>query len=160
MIRVSLRDWIVTGELGPFRHGATKAELIRRVGQPTDSGCEDLGQDAVWRYGDIELLFYVSLTEPAVMFSASIHSFNEVPDGGRDVRIDPWILRMYMPPGKLRGGLAGLGVRYREEPDKYDPAALHMVLRDDPEMDIHFIPVKHVTSRPLGLWGLWSRKEM
>ncbi len=110
MIRVSLRDWIVTGELGPFTHGSTKAALLRRVGHPTDSGCPDLGQDAVWRYGDIELLFLVSQDAPAVLFSVSIHSFNHVPDGGRDVRIDPWIVRMSMPPGKLRGGLASLGV--------------------------------------------------
>lgn len=86
MIRVSLRDWIVTGELGPFTHGSTKAALLRRVGHP-------VSQDA-----------------PAVLFSVSIHSFNHVPDGGRDVRIDPWIVRMSMPPGKLRGGLASLGV--------------------------------------------------
>lgn len=160
MIRVSLRDWIVTGELGPFTHGSTKAALLRRVGHPTDSGCPDLGQDAVWRYGDIELLFLVSRDAPAVLFSVSIHSFNHVPDGGRDVRIDPWIVRMSMPPGKLRGGLASLGVRFREEPDKYDEAAMHMILRDDPFMDIHFIPDRHEPSQPLGLWGLWSRKTM
>jgi hypothetical protein len=155
VIHVSLRDWLVTGELGPFTLGATKAQLLRTVGPPSASGCPDLGEDMVWRYGDIELLF-LATRPPFRVYSVSIHAFNERPDGGRHVRIDPWVIRTSMPPARLRGALAGIGVQYREELSSHDDTALHMIVREQPRIDIHFITKEREDYPPICLHGIWS----
>lgn len=153
MIRVSLRDWIVKGELGPFRVGASKAELIRVVGHPDQAGCPEDGEDQVWKYGDLELLF-TGPAHPFAVYCVEMHAFAGVPSGGRKLRLDPWIVRSELPLVDMRRALDGLGVTYREEVASHDASNLNLVVREDPRIYLDFITSDR-DGQAVGLRGLW-----
>lgn len=157
MIHLSMRDWIVAGELGPFRVGATKAELIGVVGHPDQAGCPDDGEDAVWKYGDLELLFDAT-SRPFRVSCVEMHAFDGAPSGGRKLRLDPWIVRSELPLADMRRALDALGVPYREEVHRYDDTLLQLVLRDDPRMHLDFITSDR-DGRSTGLRGLWMTRR-
>jgi len=47
VLRLSLKDWLVTGSLGPLRIDATQAELLAAVGHPDQAGCPRLHLDFI-----------------------------------------------------------------------------------------------------------------
>lgn len=157
MVRVSLRDWIVKGELGPFRVGASKADLIRIVGHPDQAGCPDDGEDQVWKYGDLELLF-TGRSHPFTVYCVEMHAFADVPSGGRKLRIDPWIVRSELPLADMRRALAQHGVAYSEEVAKHDDTNLHLVVREDPRIRLDFITSDR-DGWPVGLHGIWMSER-
>jgi hypothetical protein len=150
MMDLSLRDWIVKGESGLLRLGATQTELRRSVGEPDAAGCPDRGEDTVWKYGDVELLFDPS-QRPVRVFCVELHGFEGVPTGGSKVRLDPWIVRCDLPLDAMRKALAELRVKYREEPQPHHPTVIQLVVRDDPEFFMDFENRRGT----LSLGGLW-----
>jgi hypothetical protein len=156
MIRVSLEAWLTRGDLGPFRVGVTKAELLRVVGHPDLAGCADGGEDAVWKYGDIELLFDVGRA-PAVVWCVEMHAFDGAPEGGRRVRVDPWIVRSELPLATMLAALDRLAVAHRSEVPKYGRGLLNVILRDDPKLHLDFI-TSDADGWPIGLHGVWMTR--
>lgn len=170
MLRLSLKDWIVKGALGPLRVGATQAELLTSVGHPDQAGCPDEGIDTVWKYGDIELLFSPhgpsapsgSVRRPYRVFCVEMHAFDGVPTGGRKIRLDPWIVRSELPREQMLRALDRLGVAYREEVPANDDNQLQVVVHDEPRLHLDFMRSERASraSGPdlwrSGLYGVWQ----
>lgn len=156
MLALSLRSWIVAGELGPLKIGATQAELLRAVGRPDQAGCPDRGVDMVWKYGDIELLF-----EPYAgtgrVYCVEMHAFAGVPAGGRRIRLDPWVVRDALPLADLRRALDAAGVTYREALHPQDATVLQLFVRAAPRLHLDVIVSAGDGGSP-GLHGIWMAR--
>lgn len=156
-IHASLKEWLTAGALGPFRIGATKQELIDAVGQPDLAGCPHNGEDAVWKYGDIELLFDTS-HQPFRLYCVEMHAFDGVPSGGGKVRLEPWIVRSELPLADLVRELDALGVPHRQEVPRYGGGEiLHLIVRETPRLRLDFI-TSDTSAWPIGLHGLWMTR--
>ncbi len=153
VLSLSLRDWISTGDLGPFIIGATKADLLRAVGEPDQTGSPRRGEDLVSKYGDIDLLFDSS-ARPFSVSCIEMHAFEGAPSGGSRVHLDPWIVRSGLPLAQMCEALRELGLPCREEVPARADATLNLVVRDDPRLHLDFVTSDR-DGWPVGLHGLW-----
>lgn len=151
MLTVSLEDVIRSGSWGPLKLGVTADELRSTVGPPDVTGCPDpRGFDAVWNYGDIEVLF-----DEDGAYCIDLHGVTNRPQGGSVIRLDPWILRAGLPFEEFEDAIGSIGIGWRREIPAYDPTQLHVVLRDDPRLYLSFVTTDEEYSPPKGWWGLF-----
>lgn len=156
MVRLSLEDWLVYGDLGPLRIGATQAELLASVGPPDGASCPEGGVDMVWKYGDLELLFCADEVSCRV-FCVELHAFAGVPSGGPRILVDPWLVRSELPREQMLHALRNRGVAYREEAAEHDDTLVKVVVREDPRIHLDFI-TDDSEGWPLGLFGAWMAR--
>lgn len=57
--RISLKTFLRTGEFGSIKRGLNRNEVTELLGEPDDTGgtSRKHSEPAVWKYGDVELLF-------------------------------------------------------------------------------------------------------
>jgi hypothetical protein len=121
MVRVSLREFLATGRFGPVHIGSSRADVQRAFGPPDDRDAQAKSDEAarVWKYGDVEFHFDGGGARASVWL---IHtdSFVSVPQGGRKVDLDPWIVSRALGEGSARSELAKAAITYASGPYAYD----------------------------------------
>lgn len=117
-VPTSLEDFARTGQLGPISLGASRAEVARAFGTPTDyhvnlnSGGNSLETSAIWKYGDIEFHFD---DDRLWLFHCDVF---DVPQGGGGMALYPWVVRRGMGLRELEAALRASGVGYVSAPYK------------------------------------------
>ena len=151
VISVSLEEVVKSGTWGPLTLGSTAHDLLTQAGAPDFSGCPDArGIEAVWKYGDIEVLFADDR-----VYCINVHFVTDRPRGGGGIRLDPWILRTGLPLEAFEQVLASMGLAWHKEVPAYDPTQVHVVFRDSPKLYASFVTVEEKYSPPKGWWGLF-----
>jgi hypothetical protein len=133
MIRVSLKDFVRTGNFGPVALDQTKAEVRAHLGEPDDTGgrSHKYPEPRIWKYGSFEFHF-----EPGSDRLRFIHADDfEVPEGGKNVMLDPWIIRRDLPREDLESALRALGLDFRTE---YVPERAAVVIKYVPGLEFAY----------------------
>jgi hypothetical protein len=119
MRKISLRDFVRTGQFGPVGRQITRPELRDLLGSPDVFGCPATAQDVagIWKYGDIE--FHFDSERPAKLWLIFCDDF-DVPQGGPQIDLDPWIIRSDLARAELEQALRSLGVAFRICVPDYD----------------------------------------
>ncbi|WP_242394709.1 hypothetical protein [Anaeromyxobacter oryzisoli] len=89
MVRISLKELLLTGRFGPVELGMARAAVAAALGPPDDEGYFRKRVAQVWKYGSIELHFD---RDDAVFLIHSDDDSLDAPQGGRNVDLDPWII--------------------------------------------------------------------
>ena len=118
MIEVSLKHFVETGRFGTVALGQSRAQVRAALGEPDDLGgtSRKHREPAIWKYGGFELHF-----PPSGDSLELIHVDHfDLPSGGRNVVVEPWIIRGDLPQDALERELKKLGLAFgvREEANR------------------------------------------
>jgi hypothetical protein len=110
MKHVSMREFVETGEYGGARLGIGRAELQALFGEPDDlSGASrKYRKPAIWKYGDVEFHFGTGADE---LWLIHLDDF-VVPQGGKSIEFDPWIINGSLTPDEAQSVLAREGMQF------------------------------------------------
>ena len=113
MVEVSLLEWLRSGQLGPLASGLSRTEVGQVLGAPDVVGgtSRKYRAPAIWKYGDVELHFERQRDRLVLIH---LDTFT-VPDGGRALALDPWIIRGGQAHQEVVHQLAAEGIDWRYE---------------------------------------------
>lgn len=116
MIQTSMLDIASMGELSLRCHGVDHDGLRELVGPPSSWGPQKTREKAeIWRFGNVE--FHFSNWKVYLIFS----DHDDLTDGGRFLRIDPWIVRRGLERDVLQVALFEAGIACETIIPDYDP---------------------------------------
>jgi hypothetical protein len=112
---ISLQIFLRTGTLGPIHLGMSRDEVRGRLGEPDAMGgtSRQYRTPSLWKYGDIELIYGRHYADP---LSGILMDGFELPVGGPQLALDPWILRGGMSLEEAGDHLRVAGIAYSREP--------------------------------------------
>lgn len=118
MVTISLKNFVQTGRFGSVALGQSRAQVRTSLGEPDDLGgtSRKHRKPAIWKYGSFELHF----PPPGDSLSLIHVDHFDIQLGGRNVIVEPWIMRGDLPQDALERELSKLGLAYevREEPNR------------------------------------------
>jgi hypothetical protein len=121
MIKVSMLEFIRTGEFGSLRLGSTRGEVKALLGDPPDWVADDpKASSRIWRFGDIE--FYFSDDTLVMIFT----DHDNRSTGTDALVIDPWILREGLMRKEFEEGLTREGIAFASTQWDIDPSQFHV----------------------------------
>lgn len=122
MVTISLKDFVQTGRFGSVALGQSRAHVRSFLGEPDDLGgtSRKHRKPAIWKYGSFEFSF-----PPPGDSLTLIHADHfDIPSGGRNVIVDPWIIRGDLPQDDLERELGKAGFAYQVREEAYREALL------------------------------------
>ena len=145
MIAVSLLDFVRSGAFGPVTLGQSREQLRELLGPPDAWGPteKDPRRALIWKYGTTEFHF------PGPALSLIHSDAFEVPEGGAQVDLDPWILIFGLALPSVEAALADEGITYSRHEDPHNPGAV--LLRT--EAGVAFLFAELDEGNPPGLSG-------
>jgi hypothetical protein len=90
MLKISLRNFLETGDFGPIILGQHRDVVESLLGTPDDWSVDlnKQGKPKIWKYGDIGFYFDDLGDCVYMIFSDDFR----IPMGGKNIDLDPWIL--------------------------------------------------------------------
>src|SRR5262245_24975746 len=125
MMPASLKDLLMTGQLGSIGLGTPRSLVAELLGPPDDYSVNSHNHQqkqlppTTWKYGDIELHFDDMTDQVYLIF---LERFT-IPQGGPKLRLDPWIIQPTLTVDTLQHALK----------QEYIPAEQCRKSYDDPE---------------------------
>ncbi len=87
-IKISMQDFLRTGEFGPVRLEMSRGQLRGLLGEPENWGPSPTKHEAgLWKYGDVEFHFQID----NLIWLIHADSIDTL-DGGKVINLDPWVL--------------------------------------------------------------------
>ena len=123
-MKVSLREWIVTGRFGSIELGAMRADVERHLGLPKQwsTPANTPQTAAIWKYGDIEFYF-----QDDRLWMILGDNF-EVPSGDTNLKLDAWIIERTCQPSAMERHLNDKGIAYRVEDFPYADNGIRIIV--------------------------------
>lgn len=117
MVTISLKDFVQTGRFGSVALGQSRAEVRSFLGEPDDLGgtSRKHRKPAIWKYGGFEFHF----PPPGDSLSLIHVDHFDIPLGGRNGIVDPWVIRSDLPQDALERELGKLGIAYEVRQEAY-----------------------------------------
>jgi hypothetical protein len=99
VIRVSLKDFIATGEFGQVAIGCTCSDLEAVLGEPECRGGESRKhrRPNIWKYGDVEFFFDRGIDELYLIHIDRFSGEAGIPVGWNYLHLDTWAIREGLP---------------------------------------------------------------
>ena len=121
MIKVSMLEFIKTGEFGPLCLGATRDEVKALLGDPPVWVAEESRDSSrIWRFGDVE--FYFADDTLVMIFT----DHDDRSKGTDALVIDPWIVREGLMRKQFEKELTREGVAFASAQWNIDPSQFHV----------------------------------
>jgi len=119
MVRVSLREFLATGRFGPLELGVSRELVEERLGPPEDWDARSPTHRAarIWKYGDVELHFARGGSSLQIIHADDF----DVPSGGANVELDPWIVSGQLRRRDAEAELASAGIAFTTRPYVVEP---------------------------------------
>lgn len=158
MTMVSLKAWFQTGSLGPVHVGMSRVQVEEAFGLPDDVGCTSrkYRRPACWFYGDIELHFLRGGDE---LWLIHLEDFR-IAQGGKNLQLDPWIIRGEMPRSEVEHHLAACSLPFQQMPTSAaDIVNRATRLRVGAGVELLFMNELRPFNPPPGLWAISCRQE-
>jgi len=154
METVSLEAFLQTGRLGPVRLGMSRAQVEEALGPPDEVGCttRKFRRPSCWFYGDLELHFVRGGDE---LWLIHLEYF-QVPQGGKNLHLDPWIITGEMTRSEVERHLAAYTLPFQEIPSADDNA---ITLRVGAGVTLLFVNEVRPYEPPPGLFALSMCRE-
>ena len=108
MPKVSLLEFARTGNFGPLRAGNDRSKVLEVLGTPPTWGPskETIDTAPIWKFGDFE--FHFSGDYLFMIFT----DWFEVPTGGNQIQLDPWILHAELMREDFEAALSNEGIPF------------------------------------------------
>ena len=155
-MRVSLKDFAVTGDFGPVKAGFTPVSLEAVLGEPEATGGTSRRhrRPVIWKYGDIEFHFARPDGELCLVHLDRFSATGGCPEGWGGFEIEPWVIREGLPCDSFIAAIEKAGLKYtvRREP-QYNQ---HVVVLAS-GIEVGFICQPEEYSPPVGLAWLSRR---
>jgi hypothetical protein len=154
MKTVSLEALFQTESLGPILLGMSRAQVQEALGPSDEVGCTSrkYRRPSCWFYGDIELHFVRGGDE---LWLIHLEHFR-IPQGGKNLHLDPWIIRGEMTRSEVEHHLAACSLPFQQIPSAADNAT---TLRVGAGITLLFLNELRPHDPPPGLFALSFRKE-
>lgn len=115
-------DLVRMGELGPLRHGLTRAAIRDILGPSQQWGPEKFVDLAmIWRYGDIEFYFKDGL------LSWIFSDHENLTDGGETLKVESWVVCRGLELKEFECHLKNAEVGFTVEIPHYDSTQTHVI---------------------------------
>ncbi len=118
-MRVSLKDFAVTGNFGPVGAGFTPVRLEALFGEPEATGgtSRRWRRPLIWKYGDLD--FHFSGPD-GVLVLVHLDRFSAgagCPGGWGRLEIEPWVIREGLPRDTFIAAIKQAGLKYTVRPE-------------------------------------------
>jgi hypothetical protein len=146
--RVNLKDVLRTLELGRIHLLQRSDDVVAILGKPDCVGGASRKHcwPAIWKYGDIELLFDYR-TREIEMILINFWDSTTYPSGGAAIQLDPWIIKGGLGLDELIPQLDKEGIDYCEvEPP--NPGTRHLLVSSAITMIFNNDPSDEFTGAP------------
>ena len=124
-MKISLREWIATGEFGPIQIGDTRADVATCFGTPQNWGPwksnATYEKAEIWKYGDIE--FYFNDETLWMIFADDF----EIPVGNEQIELDAWKVARICTPAAMKRYLDEAGIIYGAEEFPYADNGVRLI---------------------------------
>ncbi len=140
MIKVSVRDFLKTGELGPVRLGMSREQVQELLGEPDDTGGNSRRHrvPTIWKYGDLELHF-----EQGGNRLTLIHADDfDVLSGGEVLEIDAWIAHKGISLDQVEKELELAHIPYCRKDSLYGPDTIVLSIGANVQMTFTCDPAR------------------
>ncbi len=154
MIFLSLQRLLSAADFGPLRLGMHQDDVLHQLGQPDHRAVPRRGREAVWKYGDIELLFD-DTTPHLPLWSLGIHDFADRPTGGQRLTLNPWIMRSGLPISDFTAHASRIGMLTQRESPRHATNHTHVVTLSQPRVYVDFVTEPTAAEPIVGLSGIW-----
>lgn len=150
MTTVSIEAFFRTGSFGPVQLGMSRKQVQEAFGAPDDVGLisRTHRQPSLWKYGDIELHFALGEDE---LWLIHLDAF-QIPQGGGQFTLDPWIVRKGCPRSELESHLTACSLLFQQIPS---PDEDYTWLRVGAGVVLVFLEKESPFSSPLGLSSIF-----
>ena len=122
-MKASLKTFIESGVLGSLQVGMSRASVEQSLGAPPswEDRARGYRKADIWKYGDIELYF-----QDDALWMIFADDF-QVPDGGKSIELDAWIISADLTQAQAEECLALEGIRYRAEALPYNQNGVRLI---------------------------------
>ena len=116
MLQISLLEFAKSGMFGPIEVGMLRNEVELALGNPTHISppSNNTSTADIWKYGDFEFHFF----DDAVL--TIFTDWFEVPQGGPELQIDPWILRARLARSDFEQALNQSNISFKKRPSRHN----------------------------------------
>jgi len=130
LMKISLQDFIISGELGPIRLGMSRTEVEKQLGKADDWSTSHTNQQfpAIWKYGNVELHFGDD-DKVEMIFLDGFRSNSD--------KIDLWILNDQLFAAELEDALKAKHIDYIIQSSETNQTDL-LIITVNHSIEFHF----------------------